>query len=138
MVERVMILGDIAPEEGEALTPIDIDLLSLLRERVDVSEEDYLRVFKRKCLFYGAWQPVEAVDRWQEIEGEILHECDILVLVGEGCRRATGLDTFPKLCLRGPIGMIPAPGKYTSFYDNKYNQAAAEILMEELYYRATE
>jgi hypothetical protein len=145
MAERILIVGMNNPLSSDprlALWPDPVNctgwrLWKMTSERTGATRHQYTRAFDRTNMVVGRWTHSAAVQWWQENNDQILEQYDVCLLLGAATRSAAGMSRLPELCIRGGIATLPHPSGLNRWYNERVNKAAAEILLEELYLRAT-
>lgn len=138
---RIALVGpnDIhASDPTKALWPGPVDtvgwhLFSLLKERLPINENDYLRAFHRYTLgTQRYWQQDNMRREWVLLEEHLTQNFDTIVLVGRTVRQASGLP-LPELYFSRNVVTLPQPSRYQLWYRNKQNRAIVGLILGELY-----
>ena len=145
MGERILIVGmnnPISTNPKHALWPDPVNctgwrLWKLLEARTGATAEQYTQAFDRTNMVIGNWDRGAALEWWVQSRDRIREEYDVCLLLGAATRAAAEMTQLPDLCIRGGIATLPHPSGLNRWYNNHVNRAAAEILLEELYTRAT-
>jgi hypothetical protein len=130
-----------ASDPTKSLWPGPVDtvgwhLFCMLRDRLGVNENDYLRAFHRYSLGTQRFYHQDNMRReWIQIENHLTTKFSTIILVGRTVKLAAGLP-LPELYFSRTIITLPLPSKYSLFYKNKRNREIVGLVLGELYLQA--
>lgn len=147
-LDRVTLIGmnnPLSTDDRHALWPDPVNctgwrVWKMLEARTGATQQQYIDTFRRVSLLSTRkWHQSLAGPAWKSMEDWVLERSDVIVLLGTAVRRAVlgGAETKVLGRVSTSIYVVPHPSGLNRWYNDPVNLAATEILLEELWARAT-